>query len=244
MMHVVIFPTWDCQLSCAYCSIRHSKIDRSVAGVPWPTWFDALTKALPKGSLIDIAGGEPFLYAGLLPLVANLGAAGYRWAITTNAIALSGGLLGEFLRIGKQGCACLNVSDHAGNPEAHDNIRALRAAGYTVNVHRVNHPAAGHHEPDAQLITYQDWSGGHAVDGKHRRCTAGINHWIAAPNGDMWRCIVAAQTGQPAGANLFTGEVKAGTMDCDFGCSSCYTEDPASWGIRMEEVVVCPITIS
>lgn len=235
MMHVCIFPTWNCQLSCAYCSIRNSKIDRSVEGVTRHQWADALRLAVPRGSIVDIAGGEPLLYEGIIDLLHALGTYGLIWAITTNAKASS--IVHQICNERPRGCACINVSDHPGNPEAHENIARLRAAGYMVNVHRVDHPAAGHHEPDAQLITYQDWKGGKAVDGKPRRCTAGLNHWIAGPNGDMWRCIVAMETGQQPGGNLFTGEVKTTGMFCDYGCSTCYTEDPASWCVQMAEMV-------
>lgn len=234
MMHVVIFPTWSCQLACDYCSIRNSKINRSVSPVPWTAWVDALRSAVSIGSIVDIAGGEPFMYDGILPLIGNMGSIGLRWAITTNAIASD--VIGEFIRMRPEGCVCINVSDHRGNPEAHKNIRRLRDAGYRINVHRVNHPSAGHHEPDAQLITYQDWKGGQAVDGKRRHCTAGLNHWVADPSGNLWRCIVAMQTGQPSGGNLFTRDVQIASMECDFGCSACYTENPSEWGVEMREL--------
>lgn len=233
-VHVVIFPTWACQLSCAYCSIRHSAVDRSVPPVAWEAWAEALTRRLPYGALVDVAGGEPLLYEGIVELLATLGARGLRWALTTNAKA--GDVVDRLCAERPAGCVCINVSDHSGNPEAHAAIGKLRAAGWAVNVHRVDHPAAGHHEPDAQVITYQDWEGGEAVDRTKRQCTAGAGHWVADPQGDLWRCVVALETGQPPAGNLFTGRVKPTPARCEFGCSACYTEDPASWGIDMREL--------
>jgi hypothetical protein len=234
MMHVAIFPTWSCQLSCAYCSIRNSKIDRTVAPVPWQVWADALKSALGPGSIVDVAGGEPLLYDGIIPLLHALGGAGIRWALTTNAKATE--KVKQICWARPRGGVCINVSDHAGNPEAHEAVHWLRDAGYFVNVHRVSHPAAGHHEHDAREITYQDWIGGQAVDGKRRHCTAGINHWVADPRGDMWRCVVALETGQPSNGNLFTRELAPIKAECDFGCSACYTENPGEWGVEMREL--------
>ena len=231
MIHVAIFPTWECQLICEYCSIRHSQIDRSVKPVAWQMWQYNLRDVLPRGSIIDIAGGEPLLYSGIVDLAWSLGNAGFRWAITTNAKASE--VISYFCRERIHGAACFNVSDHAGNPEAHENVIKLRRAGYTVNVHRVDHPAAGQHEPDAKLITYQDWRGDNAVDGIKRKCSAGIDHWVADPQGDMWRCVVALETGQPPSGNLFTRKVEKTSLLCDFGCTTCYTENPAEWGVEM-----------
>lgn len=237
MMHVVIFPTWRCQLACAYCSIRHSRIDRSVRGVAWTEWASAFPEVLPRGSVVDIAGGEPLLYPGLVDLLHALAASGLAWAITSNLKA--GDVVRRICAEKPAGGVCFNVSDHAGNPESRVNKLRLRRAGYRVNVHRVDHPAAGRVHPDAHLITYQDWKGGAAVDGAARLCSAGSRHWIAGPNGDLWRCIVAAQTGQPPSGDLFTRQVEPTGARCEFGCSSCYTESPASWLVEMREVERC-----
>lgn len=231
MQHIAIFPTWNCQLACTYCSIRNSKVDRSVAPVNWTDWAMKLPQVTSRGSIVDIAGGEPLLYPGIVGLLQSLGYSGLRWAITTNGKAVS--VIDDICRTKPAGGVCFNVSDHSGNPEAHESIAKLRAAGWPVNVHRVDHPSAGTHESDAHTITYQDWSGGAAVDGIRRHCTAGLSHWVADPKGDLWRCIVAMETGQPSCGNLFTGELRMGSMMCDFGCSACYTENPSEWYVEM-----------
>lgn len=232
--HYCIYPTWECQLDCAYCSIRRSKVDRSVAPVDWQEWARALPRAVLAGSVVDIAGGEPLLYPGLVDLLHALGRAGLVWALTTNGKAVDA--IERLCQERPTGAACVNVSDHAGNPEAHESVARLRAAGYRVNVHRVDHPAAGRHEPDAQTITYQGWREGTAVDGMRRYCDAGLRHWVADPRGDMWRCVVALETGQPPTGNVFRGEARPVSRLCEIGCTSCYTEDPASWLVKMEAV--------
>jgi hypothetical protein len=60
----------------------------------------------------------------------------------------------------------------------------------------------------------------------------------------LWRCIVAMQTGQPASGNLFTRETHPTDTLCDFGCSTCYTENPAQWFVEMREVQPVPCTFS
>ena len=232
MKQVSIFPTWECQLSCDYCSIRNSKIDRTLQPVPWQLWAKALPRVLPPGSVVDIAGGEPLLYRGIVNLLHVLARSGLPWAITSN---LKNTDVVERLY---RSSGALRVHQHErppGQPRSHANKRRLREAGYRVNVHRVNHPAAGTHEPDAQTITYQDWAGGKAVDGKRRYCTAGKDHWIANPAGDLWRCIVAAEVGQPPIGNLFTGVTEPVGPLCDFGCTTCYTENPGAWHVEMRE---------
>jgi len=234
MNHVCIFPTWRCQLRCEYCSIRHSKINRETPERPWEQWRDALLSCLRPGDIVDVAGGEPLLYAGMIELLHGLGRAGLRWAVTTNAKASV--VIDRIVRERPQGALCFNVSDHSDNPESVDNVATLRRIGYIVNVHRVDHAAAGTRHRDAQIITYQDWSGGRAVDGVARSCTAGIHHWVADPSGDLWRCVVALEVGEPPVGNLFTGVVNPTSMECTSGCTTCYTEDPASWGIEMRAI--------
>lgn len=237
MKQVSIFPTWECQLSCDYCSIRNSKIDRTTKPVDWHEWARALPRVLPKGSVVDIAGGEPLLYPGIVNLLHALAREGLYWAMTSNL--KHNAAVDRLVTDRPARCVCINMSDHKGNAEATLNKRRIRQAGYTVNVHRVDHPAAGTHEDDAVLITYQDWAGGRAVDGKHRYCTAGVDHWIANPAGDLWRCIVAAEVGQPPIGNLFTGVTDRVGPLCDFGCTTCYTENPGAWHIEMREVDRC-----
>ena len=52
----------------------------------------------------------------------------------------------------------------------------------------------------------------------------------------MVTAMMALETGQPSSGNLFTREVRRTGLLCDFGCTSCYTEDPSSWSIEMREV--------
>jgi organic radical activating enzyme len=73
-LHVLFWPTFRCNYACSYCTVC-TKVDfakvfpaRSEKRVE--QWLEAFEKLPP--ATIYIAGGEPFLYAGLPELVNNL----------------------------------------------------------------------------------------------------------------------------------------------------------------------------
>lgn len=230
-MHVVVNPTWRCQLACPYCWLPHTRIVRGVAEHTWQQWIIALGAALPPRSIIDISGGEPLLFDGLPELLLAIGSREMAWAITTNALHTSA--VERLIKLHPLHCAAINVSDHVWNERARENIDRLRAAGYPVNVNRVSHPKAGHHEPGGAELPYQDWEAGTALDGIARHCDAGLNHWVADPAGNVWRCQVSMQLGHPPLANLFTDERHTVDMLCGYGCSTCYRDTPEAWHIKM-----------
>lgn len=234
MMKVVINPSWDCQLACKYCWLPHTKINRQAQEHLWHEWADAIIKHVPKGSIIDVSGGDPLLYEGLSSLVSKLGWYGINWAITTNALHTRG--VNKLIMRNIPGCVVINISDHLGNLKAHENIQKIREV-YRVNVHKVAHESAGHHEDNAQSIEYQAWKEGSALDGVKRLCDAGINHWVIDPSGDIFRCCVDMQVGNKPLGNLFTGIInKSEPFICEFGCSTCYTTTPSEWLVNMEVI--------
>lgn len=233
MRHVVINPTWRCQLACAYCWLPHARIDRQAHEVPVMRWVLALERYLTPGDLVDVSGGEPLLRPGLDVLLHRLGNGGIRWALTTNALATEA--IDRMLELLPHNSVQINASDHAGNAAAWVNVRRLRAAGYNVQVNRVAHEAAGNHEAGGVALPYQDWQGGQALDGLARSCDAGDRHWVADPAGNVWRCQVWLQLGKPSMGNLFDGSFmpSVGAWDCTTGCSSCYRDTPEAWEIGM-----------
>lgn len=234
ILHVVINPTWRCQLRCAYCWLPHVKINRKAKEHAWDEWAEALIRTLPRGSVVDVAGGEPLLYDHLPELLMTIGQAGLRWAISTNALATDAVTVLCALR--PPGGECINVSDHAGNAAAHENVERLRQV-FPVRVHRVAHPAAGTHEGQAGSIPYQEWAEGNGTDGVVRECDAGVRHWVADPGGDVFRCCVAMQVADVPIGNLFEGGVAVPSpFVCEYGCSSCYTTEPDAWRIHMQAV--------
>lgn len=234
-MKVVINPSWKCQLKCPYCWLPHTKVNREAEEHKWREWAEALVRELPGGSTVDISGGEPLLYPGVVDLVSYLGNHGIYWAITTNA--MDGDGVETLIAARPPRCAVVNASDHTGNIMAGQHIRRLRTA-FPVVVHRVNHPKAGSHIDGAGLIPYQRWAEGEALDGKQRICDAGVKHWVIDPGGDIFRCCVAMQVADKPLGNLFNGHIDKPnyTNLCDFGCSTCYTTEPHAWMIHMEAI--------
>jgi hypothetical protein len=235
-MKIVINPSWKCQLQCTYCWLPHTKINREAVEHPWHEWAEALIRILPKGSIVDVCGGEPLLYEGIERLLKQLGDNGIHWAVTTNALASEG--VERLIKIKPERCVVINISDHRGNLEARSNIDRLRGIFPTV-IHRLIHPAAGMHERQACGITYQPWKEGEALDGKRRRCNAGVQHCVTDPSGDAWRCVVDMQVGNEPFGNIFEENFHflRGDFMCDFGCSTAYTQAPGEWMVaqRIEE---------
>ncbi len=71
---VVFWPTFRCNYSCSYCAV-HTKFDFTTVfpkdcEKTWQEWLKALEKLPP--AVIYVAGGEPFIYAGLPDLLNNL----------------------------------------------------------------------------------------------------------------------------------------------------------------------------
>lgn len=233
-MKIVINPSWNCQLHCPYCWLPHTKINRDAPEHPWIQWAQAIIEHVPSGSIVDVSGGEPLLYDGLINLLCAIAPFGIRWAITTNALHTP--VVDELIRANPPRCAMINVSDHSGNKAAHENIQKLRSSAFPVTVHRTQHPGAGHHEDGAGLITYQRWAEGEALDGVKRICNAGVKHCVVDPGGDVFRCCVDMQVANKPMGNLFESSFRMaqGASVCDFGCSTCYTENPGEWMVNME----------
>lgn len=236
-MKVILHPTWRCPLRCSYCSVHAQGLERDTAERPWHDWA-AWTAQLPRRSHIEISGGEPLAYAGLLDLLRAIGAQGHDWGLTTNAVPDAVWALAEARLVGS---VAVNVSVQPQSPpDLADRIRALGAA-YSVHVNHVEHPASPP-VPDLAVpvnrIPYQAWAEGAALDGVRRVCDAGTRHLCTDPAGRLYRCLVELQSGaEPLGTiDMPIGEiVTAGEYDCDHGCTTCYTDNPAAWEVNMRE---------
>lgn len=237
MKHILINPTWKCQLDCAYCWMPHAPINTEGKERSGEEWARALLPVLSAGDLVDICGGEPTLWRGLETLIRAFQSRNILWAMTTNLLYRPA--LERLAQAGPAGCVVINVSLHEGNREIEDNVKRMQAAGFRLSFHLVDHPAAprdGTIRPD-MILPYQQWKEQIPTDGKRRRCNAGTNHWTADPVGDLWRCSVHAQLGLPPLGNLFTRQVTPlSDPICDTGCTTCYTDNPAGWGVRMEVI--------
>lgn len=233
-VHVAINPTWSCELSCDYCWRPWTKHDEQVPERPWQDWARGLINNLPPGATVDVSGGEPTLFPGLVELLGALSDAGIRSAITTNGLGMD--VLADLAAHRPPLFVVANVSAHAQNPRWHDAVDLLRKASIMVNINKVGHPAADVVNEPHTVVTYQDWQGGMAVDGKRRECNAGLYHWVADPTGNAWRCMVQFQMGDAPIGNLIDGTLpKVAPVICAHGCSNCYTDHPEAWGITYKE---------
>jgi len=240
-MKVIVNPTWRCQFSCPYCWVRALGWHRRKEERPWQRWFWWL-RQLPLPSHVEISGGEPLLYSGLLPLLENLGAEGLTWAMTTNLHEAP--VLERLVRRPIKGCVLINVSIHPqSDGDLVDRVRRLRGAGYRVYLNRVDHPAApsvpeGLSDMPVHLIPYQPWEEELACEGVVRWCSAGGKHLTCDPSGRVFRCMVHMQKGlAPLGsiASLAGGSLRKPIL-CHVGCTTCYRDNPSAWGLEMETV--------
>lgn len=236
MGHYLINLTWRCQLNCSYCLLPHIKINRKAKERPWRDWVIGLLQNTTHGSTLDFAGGDPLLFNGLEKMLNALANEGRRWAITTNAIHTPG--VDALIKEHPDRCALINISDHPGNgsPEVDDNINRLSKA-FPMMINCVDTPDAPRRRRITNVIPYQSWREGTELDGIKRRCNSGLNHWVADPGGDVFRCNPHMATAQEPIGNLFSGKVMIPEPTiCEMGCSTCYTFPPGAWQVDMEAI--------
>lgn len=243
-MKVIIHPTWACQFRCSYCSVHARGLEKDPRTLHWRRWADWI-RQLPASSTIEISGGEPLLYRGLIDLLRAIVEMGLGWGLTTNAAhsaaveALAGARLAA--------CAGLNVSIQPESPlDILERAALLREAGYPVRLNWVDHPGSPPFpsvrtqvEFHVNRIPYQAWLEGGALDTVRRVCSAGSSHLCCDPVGRVYRCLVHLQLGiAPLGtiAAPLTEVTLRGLQPCDTGCSTCYTTMPESWGLKMKGV--------
>ncbi len=94
-MRILFVPTWKCNLQCSYCSLRtttgadgsYQLSDRMLEGMrkdkPVDYWLSLFEK-LPASQL-ELTGGDPTMYEGLVGLIAGL-PSGWTWSITSNTL--------------------------------------------------------------------------------------------------------------------------------------------------------------
>jgi MoaA/NifB/PqqE/SkfB family radical SAM enzyme len=233
--------TWRCQLECDYCLLSHIKINRHAKEHSWQEWGAAFVHHLPPGSSVDLAGGDPLLFWGLVEFLTHINKyGGIRWAITTNAIHTP--MIDDLINNHPSGCALINISKHQGNntKQVQDNIRRLKEAGFPVVINIVDHPKAGTWEGRvSSVIPYQSWKEGDALDGIKRECSSGVEHWVLDPSGDVFLCNVAMALGFSPLGNIFEDDIipkPKVPFICEFGCSSCYTSVPDAWPVHSRVV--------
>ena len=239
-MRVIIHPTWKCPYTCAYCSVHALGLEKDTRILPVSDWIRWI-KALPPQTNIDISGGEPLAYPGIIELIRMIDVQLEGWGMTTNASSLA--LIKQIADEKFRRCLSINVSVQPQSPpDIKERANILVRAGYPVSLNHVVHPASPFMKEGAahvNYIPYQAWLEGNAVDGKKRMCDAGNQHVCVNPAGEVYRCLVEMQLGVRMLGTIAEpiGEIGVANSElCDHGCTTCYTDVPGIWLINMREV--------
>ncbi len=179
MFRIVAYLLWQCQLRCAFCWVDELGILRTPQEHTWQEWAEALVRAAyGRPTVVDFVGGEPLLFDGFHDLCSELAKERVYWAVTTNAIATD--VVNQFTQRYVGNCVCWNVSLQPDSPadQVVENVKALRATPYAVNLNIVQYAdapvidGAGAAQFHVNYIPYQDWrktdGDPAAVDGKRR----------------------------------------------------------------------------
>ncbi|MCR4403458.1 MAG: hypothetical protein NUW12_11940 [Firmicutes bacterium] len=140
MRHASWFLTVRCNFDCPYCWERLYKDLYKGVEFPSPQECAAAWNRIPGELLIDISGGEPFLYRGLFEFFALLDS-DKKIAISTNA----SGDIAKFIQVvPPERCVSITLSYHPSNQNnMHDFVGkalCLKNRGYPVVVNFVMYP--------------------------------------------------------------------------------------------------------
>jgi MoaA/NifB/PqqE/SkfB family radical SAM enzyme len=234
---VVFWPTFRCNYSCSYCPV-HTKFDFATVfpkacEKTWQQWVEALEKLPP--AVIYIAGGEPFLYAGLPDLLNNLPAKHRLLGIVTNLsmptrvfkkIKRSTHLNASFHRecVGEEAfIAKVKELRDSFDIEVNivatpENLPAIAAADELLKSRRVTLHVDPYVDPDfrysaeqLKLLEKHIQSDRNALpdfdDFSHKSCSAGRNYINLMPNGEAFTCASGYSYGySPLSAHLVAGK--------------------------------------
>ena len=137
--------TWRCNIHCPYCPIPrtraagsgHGEFLQEEAPVDYREWVRAFDR-LNGRAVVDISGGEPFLFRNLVPLIIETDR--HRFALTTNLTAVT---LDEVLAIPRVKIVGITASFHFanGDPDGfNEKVVGIAAAGYPIQVNFVAWP--------------------------------------------------------------------------------------------------------
>ena len=144
MNNIVVFPTFQCGLSCPYCRYQQQKDNKSIKYLG-SNYFYNVEKELEPEKWIkllhsfapasyDFSGGEPLRYSGIVPVLNSLP----KWSITSNTLYYT-------KDIDLSRCAWWTASYHPHADEKAkklfmDNIDEIRKFGVGVGVTLVAKP--------------------------------------------------------------------------------------------------------
>ena len=138
-MNAIFVPTWRCNLRCPYCDYRTQTLSRErdtelrCFGQKWMfgpelSWRDWLTAFDRLGPMhLEITGGEPLMYSGLVNLTRYL-RADSTWAITSNTLLDVQGFVSD------RNTAWTASYHYRQKNSFVDNVRKLQRKGFHVRV--------------------------------------------------------------------------------------------------------------
>lgn len=226
MRHYLINPTWICPFKCSYCWVEATVRMRPMFHAearPWQDWAMAINR--DGIELIDIAGGEPFVYDGLYELMEHC-------PRTMFGLSTNGWRHEEIGRFAARprliNLISINCSLH---PESRNrtgyldryaaSINSLRSAGYPVMASIV---CSGDNEAETEreraqlaeagvhvsLSPFEDMQDVVELQDTPLLCQGGVDHLVLAPDGMAWPCLTTLRS--PRWAETCLGNWIDGTL--------------------------------
>lgn len=142
MPYIVFIPTYQCNYRCSYCTVTKSNYARlypKTVEREWNEWVNAFSKFPP--SVINISGGEPFLYDDLIKLMENIQKKHVINSMFSNFSLISDEKIGEMDRLQRT----LNIVASFHPPMSKKEVFAkkilkLNEMGFNVRVNYVTFP--------------------------------------------------------------------------------------------------------
>ena len=181
-------PNWNCNLNCEYCgeiNIRrglmpdpkggsfNGEFREQTAPVHWSEWVRAFNE-LPGRALIDISGGEPFMYKDFIDVVTNIDER-HLLAVTTN---LTFPITHFIENVSPKKVISVTGSLHLNNntwrTTFFERLHALWKAGFTTQCNFVAYPEQLHILPELHAVFHGRPSDKVRVRGEVLRP---LSHW-------------------------------------------------------------------
>ena len=110
--NIIIKPTMKCNLHCSYCCVElEIKKRPEFKEVGYKEWLEYVDRIPFRLGVINISGGEPFLYPEIIPLVHGLLDRGHLVRIPSNLLLRKG------LEIGKTNRCMILATYHGVDPD-------------------------------------------------------------------------------------------------------------------------------
>ena len=222
-LHVLLLPTFRCNYRCSYCTVvtkfDYTTVYSKTSEKSASEWLAALDRLPP--ALIYIAGGEPFVYAGLADLVNGLPAKHQVIGIVTNLslpasvyrkitkkLHLNASFHREFTEQEEFTQRIKELSDqfhiHVNIVATQENLLVLREVStkmrsdnVTLHVDPVVDPEFRYSREELNLLQkfiHKDRVPDQQLnfeDFEPKLCSAGRNYVYIVPNGDVYTCALS-----------------------------------------------------